>query len=190
MSGRDRSESRSAHALQQVRREALARHLPGRHLVEPPERTIRHAVALARELPRERGWIAWVAELVFDSALSLQRAGVRAAGREERRLLYRVRPRPRGRGRDAAELDLRLRRDPRRGVELTGQLLPPWRGARVIARTGRVLRTAAVGPRGEFLLRGLPARAESFELRIEAPGPRRLVVEKVPPPAESSSGEP
>lgn len=190
MSGKSRGECRTAESPGESRREALARHLRGGNLVEPPERTIRRALALARGLPRRPGWIAWVAELAFDSTLSPQPAGIRAAGRGERRLLYRLRPRSRTRGREAAELDLRLRRDARGRVELTGQLLPPWPGGRAVGTAGRARRTAALGPRGEFVLRGLPARAEAFDLRIEAPGPKKLLVEKVPLPADVPFEEP
>jgi len=169
--------------------DTLARALRGEHLAEPPAATLRRAIALAAELPRKRGFLSWVADLVFDSALSPEPSGVRAARRTERRLLYRATPRPRRRPlREAAELDLRLRRDAQGRVELTGQILPPWPGGRAVVRAGRLRRVARLGPHGEFLVKTLPARAESFRLEIEGPDRARLVLERVPAPLAGSTG--
>ncbi len=163
------------------RLETLARHLRPAHLVEPPEGVVRRAAALGDGLvPGKVGWLDWLAELLFDSALAPLPAGVRSAGRDERRLLYRLRASCAGADEEAPQLDLRIRREPSGAVELTGQLLPPWPEARVVARGGRVRREGALGANGEFLLRSLPARAAHLRLEIEGSGRQRLVLEELP----------
>ena len=59
-------------------------------------------------------------------------AGVRNAGAGERRMLLELHPL--GREHTPLQLDLRVRREPAGGVEMAGQLLPPWVGAPVEVR--------------------------------------------------------
>ncbi len=162
--------------------ERLVSHLAGRHLVEPPEATVRRAVALRAGLPARaartpgarRALAQVLSDIVlrFDSAASPLPAGVRRGATGERRLLYGVRE---------GQLDLRLRLVPGRGLELAGQVLPPPpAGASVTVHAGRTRRAAPLGACGDFLFAGLPAGARSLRLVVVAPGSPDLVVDGIP----------
>jgi hypothetical protein len=110
--------------------------------------------------------------------------GVRGGG-GERRLLYKVQAEE-----EAGQLDLRIRQEPGGTAEVVGQLLPPWPGARAEIRAARVAKTAVLGDGGEFLVRGLPAKAQRFRLKIERPDRSSIVIESVPLPSASREREP
>ena len=81
---------------------------------------------------------------------------------------------------EGAELDLRLRREPRGTVELTGQILPPIPDAWIEARSARTRRRQRLGKEGEFLVRGFPAASGTLRLEICREGSDPLVVEDIP----------
>jgi hypothetical protein len=161
----------------------LIRELKGRHLVEPSRRILVEAIELGGQLaPASRGLAAWVAELLFDSGLAPATAGVRnGASASERRLLYRCRGETELTG--EAQIDLRLRAVADGTVEIVGQVLPPWRGARVEAKAGRARRHTALGANGEFSLVGIPGGRDTLLLAIRAEGGSSLVLDRVPMPA-------
>ncbi len=158
------------------------------HLQAPSAGALRKAKALGSRLgSRPAGGLQWLADLVFDSAAQPLPVGVRSAATGQRRLLYEVQ------AGSAAEkryqLDLRVRREPTGPIELMGQLLPPWVRARVEATAGRTKRKKRLGESGEFVIRGIPARAEALRLEIRGEDGEQLVVQEVPllpSPAESS----
>ena len=170
MSRRERDESWEAW---------VARALPGRHLQNPPAGVVRRALALgaAIEARRRSRWSSLV-ELLFDSASAPLPAGVRGLARGERRLLYRLAA-PEG---GEMQLDLQLSRDPRGGLAITGQLLPPLAGAVVQARLGAVRRRHTLGEAGEFTIHRLAGRGASLSLEISVAGEPRLVLDDVPLP--------
>ncbi len=158
------------------------------HLQAPSAGALRKAAALGSRLgSRPAGGLQWLTDLVFDSAAQPLPVGVRSAATGQRRLLYEARA-------DAAtkercQLDLRVRREPAGTIELMGQLLPPWVRARVEATAGRTKRKRRLGESGEFVIRGIPARAEALRLEIRGEDGEQLVVQEVPllpSPAESS----
>ena len=156
--------------------------LKGSHLHEPSQGTLRGVIALGSQLPEKKA-PPWWAVLVFDSAAEPIPVGVRSAGIAERRLLYQLHAR--AGAEEACQVDLRIRREPRGTVEVTGQLLPPWKDARVEATVARTRRKQQLGEAGEFLFRGLPARAPSLRIEIQG-GQARLEIREVPllPPQE------
>jgi hypothetical protein len=161
--------------------DALIRDLGGRHLVEPSRRLLAEAIALGSRLTSPRkGAIAWVAELLFDSGLAPATAGVRSgASASERRLLYRCRTG----AAEEAQIDLRLHAAVDGSVELVGQVLPPWRGASVETKLGRVRRRTTLGANGEFTLAGLPGGNATMAVAFRARGGSALVLDRVPMPA-------
>ena len=162
--------------------------LKGPHLQAPSAGALRKARALGSRLDSKPvGGLQWLTALVFDSVAQPLPVGVRSAASGQRRLLYEAR------GGSAAEercqLDLRVRREPAGTIELMGQLLPPWVRARVEATAGRTKRKKTLGESGEFLMRGIPARAEALRLEIRGENGEQLVVQEVPllpSPSESS----
>jgi hypothetical protein len=152
--------------------------LPARHLRQPPGSTLRRALALGSQLEPTTGAAAWLVRLLFDSAGQPLPAGVRGASAGQRRLLYEARTKAGG----ELQLDLRLRRQRDGSLELTGQLLPPWTGAQVEAAAGRTCKKLVLGDAGEFLVKRLPARAESLSLRIRAASGDELDIADVPLP--------
>lgn len=137
--------------------------LKGRHLHEPPAGVVRRALALREGLEPARKRIArWLAEIVFDSALQPMPAGVRGGAGTERRLLYQLRESEGSR--PGAQLDVRFRDQARGGVEVRGQLLPPWPDAEVKASAARASRKTRLSGDGEFVLRGVPGKRK---IRIE-----------------------
>jgi len=159
----------------------LIRDLKGRHLVEPSRRILIEAIALGGRLaPARKSVAAWVAELLFDSGLAPAIAGVRnGASAAERRLLYRCRTQTDG----EAQVDLRLHAVADGTVDLVGQLLPPWSGASVEAKSGRALRQAVLGVNGEFAVAGIPAGGDTIVLTILAKDGNYIVLGDVPMPA-------
>ncbi len=162
--------------------------LKGTHLQAPSAGALRKARALGSRLrSRPVGVLQWLAELVFDSAAQPLPVGVRSAATGQRRLLYEARAG--AATEDRCQLDLRVRREPAGTIELTGQLLPPWVRARVEATAGRTKRKKILGESGEFLMRGIPARAETLRLEILGEDGEQLVLQEVPllpSPAEPS----
>ena len=161
--------------------------LKGHCLQAPSVGALRKARALGSRLgSRPVGGLQWLTALVFDSAAQPLPVGVRSAAGGQRRLLYEAQA---GSAEERCQLDLRVRREPAGTIELTGQLLPPWVSARVEAATGRTRRKKTLGESGEFLIRGIPARAETLRLEIRGEDGEQLVVQEVPllpSPAESS----
>jgi hypothetical protein len=159
----------------------LIRDLKGRHLVEPSRRILAEAIALGGRLaPARKGVVAWIVELLFDSGLAPATAGVRSgAAASERRLLYRCRTEVDG----DVQLDLGLHALADGTVEIVGQLLPPWRGARVEAKSGRARRQTTTGANGEFALGGIPGGRDTIVLAILAKNGSSLVLDHVPMPA-------
>ena len=153
--------------------------LKGHRLQAPSVGALRKARALGSRLgSRPVGGLQWLTDLVFDSAAQPLPVGVRSAATGPRRLLYEARA-------DAAttercQLDLRVRREPAGTIELMGQLLPPWVDARVEATAGRTKRKKKLGESGEFVIRGIPARAEALRLEIRGEDGEQLVVQEVP----------
>lgn len=132
------------------------------HLAEPPEGTVRRAVALGGRLSaRGEGFGAWIIRQLFDSQRVPAPAGVRG-GSSERRMLFEIRD---PEGGDSRQLDVRVRTETRGTRRVTGQLLPPIAGARVAM--GR--RSSSVGATGEFEVRGLPGKG-AIDLAIAVPG--------------------
>lgn len=162
--------------------------LKGEHLQAPSAGALRRAEALGSRLaPRPASGLRWLTELVFDSAAQPLPVGVRSAAGGQRRLLYEARADPATK--DRCQLDLRVRREPAGTIELMGQLLPPWAHARVEATAGRTKRKKKLGESGEFVIRGIPARAQALRLEIHGEDGERLIVQEVPlfpAPAESS----
>lgn len=161
--------------------EALIRDHKGGRLKEPPRHVLARAIALRADLhPRPRTIAAWVASLVFDSALMAAPTGVRrgpATG--ERRFLYELRE---GRGEAVAQLDVRIREERGGAFEVLGQLLPPVPGAGVEIRVARGRRKVALGPNGEFRISGVSARATRLTIEVRA-GDRPIArIEDVPLP--------
>lgn len=161
--------------------------LKGPHLDSPSAGALRKAKALGSRLAsRPAGGLQWLTDLVFDSAAQPLPVGVRSAATGQRRLLYEGRV-------DRAttercQLDLRVRREAAGTIELMGQLLPPWVRARVEATAGRTKRKKRLGESGEFVIRGIPARAKTLRLEIRGEDGEQLVVREVPllpSPAES-----
>jgi hypothetical protein len=155
--------------------------LQARHLVEPPRDVLHRAVALGERLRqpvRLADAARWLVELVFDSAREPLPVGVRGGGGAERRLLFEARQ---GDG-ASHQVDLRLRRTAAGRIDVTGQCLPPWPGARVEAGSGR--HRADLGEGGEFLLRGLSARGGGLKLVLRLPGKGDLELLDVPLPEE------
>jgi len=145
--------------------------LRGAHLVEPPEGTVRRAVALGERLRRPvDGVVGWVVRRLFDSAAAAAPAGVRGAG-SERRMLYEIVP---AGSAESRQLDLRIRHEGRGTRGLIGQILPPIPDARVTV--GR--RSAVCDETGEFELAGLPGKG-GLTLRIDAPGAPAITVDEV-----------
>jgi len=138
--------------------------LRGRSLHEPGKAALRQALALGSQLTPAPGATGWLVRLIFDSAGQPLPVGARSAAAGERRLLFDARPSADPEA--ALQLDLRIRRDPGGDVELTGQLLPPWPGARVEARALKNRRTTTLGDSGEFLIRRLPRGAVRLELQL------------------------
>lgn len=151
------------------------------HLVEPPRDVLQRAIALGERLPqpvRLRDAAKWLVDLVFDSGREPLPVGVRGGGGAERRLLFEARL-----GDDTPhQVDLRLRRTAAGRIDVTGQCLPPWPGARVEAGGGR--HRAELGEGGEFLLRGLAARGGGLKLVLRLPGAGDLELLDVPLPEE------
>jgi hypothetical protein len=152
--------------------------LPGRHLRMPPAGTLRRALALGGGLKSRPSAASWVVELLFDSAAQPLPAGVRGTGAGHRRLLYQARTTPG----EEVQLDLRVRREAGGTFELTGQVLPPWSGGRIVARLGKTTRKQPLGDGGEFVVRRLPARAETLTLEISTDAGDELVVPDIPLP--------
>ncbi len=151
--------------------------LCGTILARPSPDALRRAVALGRRLPGPAASTAeWRVRLIFDSATEPLPAGVRGHAVAERRLLYRVEPS----AGEPRQLDLRVRRESSESLSVTGQLLPPPLGARVEARAGRVRRARGLEASGEFLLRGLPARAREMRLEVHGGDVPPLLVVDVP----------
>lgn len=152
--------------------------LRGKH--EPSGRVLGRALDMGRRLrdglsPRP---VASRIELLFDSALGLLAEGLRQHAPEERRLLYRI-----DLGAEAAgeyELDLHLRRRQSGELELTGQLLPPLKGATLEVKVGEVRRRESLAGLGEFVVRRLPARAQNLRIRIRTPEGRHISIPTVP----------
>jgi len=153
--------------------------LRGGHLREPPAPAVRRARALGSRLRPERAASTiWdVVRLMFDSAARPLPAGVRGAAATTRRLLYRASAKG---SRQTCQVDLHLRRTKTGFVEMTGQLLPPWEGARVEARAGRTRRTGKMGDSGEFVIHGLPGRASAMQLVFREKDGAELVIPEVP----------
>jgi len=164
-----------------VNEEALIRDLKGRHLLEPPRRILAEAISLGgRLVPAREGLVAWIAELLFDSGLAPATAGVRnGAAASERRLLYHCRTETNS----EAQVDLRLHAVADGTVEMVGQLLPPWSGASVEAKSGRALRQAVLGINGEFAVAGIPGGGDTIVLTILAKDGNSIVLGGVPMPA-------
>lgn len=159
----------------------LIRDLKGRHLVEPSRRVLAEAIALgSRLVPARKGVAAWIAELLFDSGLAPATSGVRnGAAASERRLLYRCVT-----GADGeAQIDLRLHAAADGTVDLVGQILPPWRGASVATKSGRVRRQAVLGANGEFAVAGIPGGRDTMSLEIRGTDGSSVVLDRVPLPA-------
>jgi hypothetical protein len=159
----------------------LIRDLKGRHLVEPPRRSLAEAIALGGNMvARRTGAVAWLAELLFDSGLAPATAGVRkGAAASERRLLYRCRTA----AEDEVQLDLRCRSLADGTMEIVGQLLPPWRDASVEVRSGQARRRTALGVNGEFALDGVSGGKDTIVVAIHAEDGSSVVLERVPMPA-------
>ena len=156
----------------------LVRALRGKHLAEPPSGVLRRAIALGERLePRPRA-LRWLVDLLFDSAMQPVPVGVRG-GTSERRLLYKIQD-----DAETCQLDLRVRQEPSGGAEVVGQLLPPWPGARVEVRAAKLTKAASLGDSGEFLVRGLPVKAERFRLTIRRPDGTTVVIDSVPVPSQ------
>lgn len=163
--------------------DALIHALKGRHLVEPSRRVLVEAIALGGQLtPARKGVAAWVAEILFDSGLAPATAGVRnGASASERRLLYRCRAETGTPG--EAQVDLCLRAAADGTVDIVGQVLPPWRDARVEAKSGRTRRRAGLGANGEFSVAGIPGGRDTMVLAIHAKDGSSIVLDRVPMPA-------
>jgi hypothetical protein len=153
--------------------------LKGSHLRSPSAGALRKARALGSRLASGPvGGLQWLADLIFDSAAQPLPVGVRSARSGQRRLLYKIQS---GSGAaERCELDLRVRCEPAGTIELTGQLLPPWARAHVEVSAGRTKRKKALGESGEFVIRGIPARAEALRLEIRGEDGEQLVVQEVP----------
>jgi hypothetical protein len=153
----------------------------GEHLREPPSGLVRRAIAAsAGLLPRPKSALAWVLELVADSASAPVPVGVRAgASRAERRLLYRASPSDPNAS--TRHVDLLLRRTPT-GVDVTGQCLPAPAGARVEITAGRQKKKVPMSEGGEFVVRQLPATARTLTLKLVASDDAALTLSKVPLP--------
>jgi hypothetical protein len=75
-----------------------------------------------------------------------------------------------------------VRRDASGKLEVTGQCLPSWPSAAVEVVAGRTRRTAALGPGGEFIVRGLPGGSAHLVLRIQPEGEAAFELADVPLP--------
>lgn len=156
--------------------------LPGAHLRQPPASTLRKALALGSRLQPRATLSGWLIELLFDSAGQPLPAGVRGTTAGQRRLLYRARTE----AGEEMQLDLRLRRESGDALELTGQLLPPWTGARVQAVAGRTRRKQTLGDAGEFLVKRMPAKAGTLRIEIRAANGDEIVIPDIPLPDPTS----
>ena len=156
--------------------------LPARHLHQPPGSTLRKALTLGGQLEPQTSAAAWLVRLLFDSAGQPLPAGVRGASTGQRRLLYEALTQPGS----EVQLDLRLRRQRDGSLEVTGQLLPPWAGARVEASSGRTRRKLVLGDAGEFVVKRLPARTETLSLKIRAESGDELDIDDVPLPENNT----
>lgn len=156
--------------------------LPGPHLRRPPASTLRKALALGSQLEPRTGAATWLVKLLFDSSAQPLPAGVRGGTAGHRRLLYQARTEPG----EEVQLDLRVRRERGGTLELTGQLLPPWAGAQVVAFAGRGRRKLSMGDGGEFLAKRLSAGSEVLRLEIRAENGDELVIDDIPLPGKST----
>lgn len=159
--------------------------LKGQSLHEPPNAALRKALALGSKLtPRRQGSLRLV-RLLFDSAVEPLPAGVRGSA-SDRRLLFEARREDDESA--AVQLDLRLRCRRGGSLEVTGQVLPPLVGAKILAVAGRVRRSKILGDTGEFVLRGLPRGAETLTLQVEEADGRGLELPEIPlAPSEEES---
>ena len=156
-----------------------ARRLRGRSLHEPPEHVLRRAVALAARLPEPGpSSVGRLVALLFDSAAEPLPAGVRGGGLVERRVLFEIRPYEKGR--ITNQLDVRLRREEGGAVQVTGQLLPPSPGTRLILKAARSRRKRELGEQGTFLIRGLPGGTKVVLLEIEFPEGGTVQIPPIP----------
>jgi hypothetical protein len=159
--------------------------LRGSSLQEPPRDVLHRAFALKELLPQAApSLVDWLVKLVFDSGLQPVPAGLRSGGSSERRLLFEARTES-----DPAtvrQVDVRVRREAAGTVEVLGQCLPPWKAAKVEVKSGRSKKTAEVDEAGEFLLRGLNAKGETFELSLVVDGRPLLTLGAVPVPDSRS----
>lgn len=155
--------------------------LAGPYLSEPPDSTLRKALALASRLPEPGpGLLRWLVSRVLDSAMEPAAAGVRRGLQGERRILIDLSIA----GDTSARLDLLTLSADGQTFGLRGQLSPVRDDVTLEIVAGSRIFELPVSPVGDFVINNLPFSKGGVFLRVLTPGVEPVELRDIEPPVE------